>query len=107
MGHSEMTLAVAGLGKDEISQRTKKLASGEWSSFPPAEMLAFQKAYKLTREPKAFADVDRKALVTVFGEDRSVDLIWHTAWCNYRTRVADAFQLPLERENVFAGPSKK
>jgi hypothetical protein len=31
-----------------------------------------------------------------------VDLIWYGSWCNYMTRVADAFQLPLERDNVFA-----
>jgi hypothetical protein len=29
-----------------------------------------------------------------------------TSWCNYMTRVADAFQLPLERDNVFAAPAK-
>jgi hypothetical protein len=31
-----------------------------------------------------------------------VDLIWYAGRCNYMTRVADAFQLPLERDNVFA-----
>jgi hypothetical protein len=45
--------------------------------------------------------------VRTFGNDRSLDLIWYGAWCNYMTRVADAFQLPLERENVFAAPKDK
>jgi hypothetical protein len=104
MGHSEMLLAVAGLKKDEIKTRTQKLASGDWSGFPPAEALAFQTGYKLTREPAAFSDADRRALVAAFGPDRAVDVIWYGAWCNYMTRVADAFQLPLERDNVFAAP---
>jgi hypothetical protein len=29
-------------------------------------------------------------------------LIWFVAWGNYMTRVADAFQIPLETENAFA-----
>ena len=48
-----------------------------------------------------------KELVTTFGAHRAVDVIWHIAWCNYMTRVADAFQLPLERDNVFARPEEK
>ncbi len=104
MGHSEMLLAVAGLKDGEIKTLTRKLASGDWSGFPSAEALAFQAGYKLTREPAAFSDLDRKALVATFGPNRAVDLIWYGAWCNYMTRVADAFQLPLERDNVFAAP---
>jgi hypothetical protein len=35
-------------------------------------------------------------------------VIWWACRCHYMTRVADAFQLPLERENVFdKGPPKK
>jgi alkylhydroperoxidase family enzyme len=107
MGHSEMLLAVAGLKEEEVKQRTEKLASGDWSDFPPAERAAFQFAYKLTREPRAVADADVKSLVGRFGEHRAIDLIWYTGWCNYMTRVADAFQLPLEHENVFARPAAK
>jgi len=43
----------------------------------------------------------------VFGRERTVDLIYYIAWCNYMTRIADAFQLPLEKENVFAPTAKK
>lgn len=107
MGHSEMLLAVAGLKDDELKKRTQKLASGDWSDFPPAEGLAFQLGYKLTREPAAVSDKDAKALLATFGPNRAVDLIWYGAWCNYMTRVADAFQLPLERDNVFAPPKGK
>jgi len=107
MGHSEMLLAVAGLKPDEVKALTKKLASGDWSSFPKAQQSAFGLAYKLSREPSTITDGDREALFEVFGRERTLDLIWYISWCNYMTRVADAFQLPLERENVFAPPIKK
>ena len=104
MGHSEMLLAVAGLKASDIRARTQKMATGDWSDFPPTEQLAFRLGYRLTRNPAAFSAVDARELVAAFGNNRSVDLIWYAGWCNYMTRVADAFQLPLERENVFARP---
>ena|SRR5438874_12486450 len=107
MGHGEMLLAVAGLDAEEIKRRTRKLAEGDWSDYPPAERLALGFAHKLTREPWAVTGADVKGLVGAFGRDRAVDLIWRTAWANYMTRVADAFQLPLEKDNVFAPPKKE
>jgi alkylhydroperoxidase family enzyme len=101
MGHSQMGLAVAGLKDDEITQRVQQLSSGDWSSFSPAERLALQFAHKLSRKPADVSDKDLQALVETFGRHRAVDLIWRTAWFNYMTRVADTFQFPLERENVF------
>jgi len=101
-----MGLAVAGLKKEEIEQRRRKLASGDWSDFPTAERLAFQLAYKLTREPGTVSEKDVKALTETFGRHRAVDLIFYTAWANYMTRVGDAFQLPLEREDPFRPPPK-
>lgn len=32
--------------------------------------------------------------------------MWYVCGCNYMTRVADAFQVPLERENVFREANK-
>ena len=107
MGHSQMLLAVAGLKPEEVKARTKKLATGDWTGFPPAERAALGLAYTLSRNPDRVTDKDRAELVAVFGPHRAVDLIWYTAWCNYMTRVADAFQLPLEKENVFTPPPKK
>ena len=104
MGHSEMLLAVAGLKQDEVKSLTKKLATGDWSDFPAAQRTAFSLAYKLSKEPAAFNEKDRAALVEVFGRERAVDLIYYVSWCNYMTRVADAFQLPLEKENVMQRP---
>jgi len=106
MGHSEMLLAVAGLKPEEVKSLTKKLASGDWSSFPKAQQSAFGLAYKLSKEPAAITDKDREALIEVFGVNRTVDLIYYISWCNYMTRIADAFQLPLEKDNVFAPPKK-
>jgi|SRR5579883_1082798 len=107
MGHSEMLLAVAGLKPEEVKAMTKKLASGDWSSFPKAQQTAFGLAYKLSKAPATLTDADRSALIEMFGENRAVDLIYYVSWCNYMTRIADAFQLPLEKENAFAPPLRK
>jgi hypothetical protein len=102
-----MLLAVAGLKADEIKQKTKKLATGDWSDFPPIEAQAFDFAHRLTRKPSSISDEDVQELASTFGPHRSLDVIWYASWCNYMTRVADAFQLPLERDNVFAKPEQK
>lgn len=102
MGHSEMLLAVAGLSETELKKRTKNLAEGNWNVFPPAERLAFGFAHKQARDPAAIETKEVKQLLKTFGPHRTIDLIWYGAWCNYMTRVADAFQLPLEKQNVFA-----
>jgi hypothetical protein len=107
MGHSEMLLAVAGLKSEEVKSLTKKLATGDWSAFPKAQQSAFGLAYRMSKEPAAITDKDREALIAVFGRERTIDLIYYIAWCNYMTRIADAFQLPLEKENVFTLPPKK
>ncbi|MBL8852960.1 MAG: hypothetical protein JNK57_03210 [Planctomycetaceae bacterium] len=104
MGHSEMLLAVAGLDSSEIQKRTQMLATGDFSWMPPAEGLAHQWAYRLTKEADQLTTSDFQGLQEVFGEPRAFDLIWYISWCNYMTRVADAFQLPLEEENVFEEP---
>ncbi|MDP1563958.1 MAG: hypothetical protein Q8M16_21460 [Pirellulaceae bacterium] len=104
MGHSEMLLAVAGLDSTEIQKRTQMLATGDFSSMPPAEGLAHQWAYRLTKEADQLTSADLLGLQAVFGGRRALDLVWYISWCNYMTRVADAFQLPLEEENVFEEP---
>jgi alkylhydroperoxidase family enzyme len=104
MGHCEMLLAVAGLNDKEIEQRTRRLASGDWSSFPPAEQVAYAFARKQARTPWAVTQEDVDLLVKHFGQERALDVIWWACRCHYMTRVADAFQLPLEKENVFSKP---
>lgn len=102
MGHSEMLLAVAGLSAEEIQERTRKLGDGDWSDFPPAEAQAFGFAYRLTKDPLALSDREVEGLIESFGRTGALDLVWYASWCNYMTRVADAFQFNLEVENVFA-----
>src|SRR6476661_3055562 len=98
MGHGNMLLAVAGLTDDEVRERTKRLAAGDWAGFSPAERQALAFAAKLSMRPAGVTDTDVADLVDTFGRDRAVDLIWYASWVNFMTRFADAFQLPLERE---------
>jgi hypothetical protein len=109
MGHCEMLLAVAGLKPDAITERTRLLAAGDWSKFPPAERVAFAFARKQAKTPWATGAEDMQTLVRHFGTARALDVLWWSCRCHYMTRVADAFQLPLERENVFGdrAPVKK
>lgn len=99
-----MLLAVAGAGEEEVDQRTTLITSGRWDSFTPAERLGFDFARKLTAESDKVNQLDQEGLVATFGPNRAVDIIWYISWCNYMTRVADAFQLPLETQNVFQQP---
>jgi hypothetical protein len=99
-----MLLAVAGLKDEQLKVRVGQLASGDWSKFTPADRVAFFFARKQAKEPWAINDADVRQLVRHFGSERALDVIWWSCRCHYMTRVADAFQLPLERENVFQPP---
>ena len=98
-----MLLAVAGLDASAIQEHTKRLASGDWSGFPPGERAAFAFARRQAREPASITDEDVQELVHYFGPERTLDIIWWACRCHYMTRVADAFQIPLERETVCEG----
>ena len=98
-----MLLAVAGLDETVIARRNRRLASGDWAAFSPAEQVAFHFARNQARDPASVTEQDFRRLVRHFGRRRAVDVVWWTSHCHYRTRVADAFGLPLERENVFDG----
>jgi hypothetical protein len=103
MGHTEMVLAVAGLDKTAIDDRVRRLAGGDWSSFPPAERAAYQFAHKQAREPASVEPGDVRRLAVLLGPDRALDVVWWACRCHYMTCVSDAFRLPLEGENVFDG----
>jgi hypothetical protein len=107
MGHCEMLLAVAGLDEKALEARTRLLASKDWSSLPAWDRAAFFFAQKLSKTPWAIDDAARNTLVAHFGPERALDVIWWACRCHYMTRVADAFQLPLERENVFQSLTPK
>ena len=109
MGHCEMGFAVAGLPQAEVAERTKRLAAGDWSGFPAAHQAALAFVRKQARDPASVTAADLLELEEHFGPEKMWHVIWWSARCHYMTRVADAFQLPLERENVFRGivPSGK
>ena len=102
MGHCEMLLEVAGLDKAAIADRTRALASDDWSAFPPAEQRAFAYARKLSKTPWALTPSDYKTLSADFGPREAMGTFFWLCRGLYMTRVSDGFQLPLERENVFS-----
>lgn len=107
MGHCEMLLEVAGLDKEAVAERTRRLAGDNWSSFPPAEQRAYAFARKLTKTPWELSTADYQALETDLGPDKAMATFWWLCRGLYMTRVSDGFQLPLERDNVFADYAPK
>ncbi len=102
MGHCEMLMEVGGLKPSGIANRTARLASGDWSSFSMGEQASFRFAKKLTEAPASIDSTDLQSIRETLGETRAIDLIWWASRCQFMTKVSDAFQLRLERENVFA-----
>ena len=102
MGHCEMLLEVAGLDKNAVAERTRRLAGDDWSCFPPAEQRAYAYARKLTKTPWELTKADYKRLEQDLGPERAMATFWWLCRGLYMTRVSDGFQLPLERDNVFA-----
>jgi alkylhydroperoxidase family enzyme len=102
MGHCEMLLEVAGLDKSAVAERTRRLASDDWSAFPPAEQRAYAYARKLTKTPWELTAADYKALEQDSSPREAMSTFWWLCRGLYMTRVSDGFQLPLERDNVFA-----
>src|SRR3954465_9397035 len=100
MGHAEMCLAVAGLSEEEVNATTRRLAGG-WSGFPAAARAALAFARKQAQDPASVTDADVRGLERHYGRDGAWHVIWWASRCQYMTRVADAFQFPLERENPF------
>jgi hypothetical protein len=99
MGHCEMLLAVAGKSADEVDQVTRELAAGG-SDLPADQRAALDFARKQARNP-VIRDADVAELERACGHEKAWQVIWYASRCHYMTRVADAFQFPLERENPF------
>ncbi len=100
MGHTEMLFAVAGMKATEVDDLTKKLA-GDWSSFSPAERVALAFTRKQAQDPASITEEDIQQLTNHWGTERAWQVIWWASRCHYMTKVADAFQFPLEKENPF------
>jgi hypothetical protein len=99
MGHCEMLLAVAGMKQDEVAATTRRLAAGGVGA-TAAEKAALGFARKQANSP-AVGDADVDELVRQFGKEKAWQVIWWASRCHYMTKVADAFQFPLEQENPF------
>ncbi len=107
MGHCEMLLEVAGLDKKAVADRTRKLASDDWSAFPAEEQRAYAYARKLSKSPWMLTADDYHTLEKDLGPAKAMSTFWWLCRGLYMTRISDGFQLPLERENVFGDPAKK
>ena len=84
---------------DEVNATTKRLA-GDWSNLSAAERAALTFTRKQAQDP-AVTDADVRELARHYGHDGAWHVIWWASRCHYMTRVADAFQFPLEQENPF------
>ena len=104
MGHCEMLLEVAGLDKNAVAERTRRLASSDWSAFPPEEQRAYAYARKLSKKPWELTPADYRSLEKDLGPDKAMATFWWLCRGLYMTRISDGFQLPLETENVFQSP---
>lgn len=94
-----MILAVAGMTSDDVIGTTRRLSTGVAGS--PAEQLAFEFTRKQATSPASITDADIRKLEQGLGRDKAWQVIWWAARCHYMTKVADAFQFPLERNNPF------
>src|ERR1044072_3630171 len=101
MGHAEMLLAVAGLNELQVEERVKVLASGDWSSFKPEERVLLRFAKQLSQRPQQLNPTDVQLVIRNVGLERTLHWTFHIGWCNFMTRIADSFQIPLEKENIF------
>src|SRR5262249_23344636 len=103
VGHCEMTLASAGLTPADIAERLERLTSGDWTKFGPGERVAFAYARKQVASPASVTAQDFKELAEHVGVNRALATVWLLANSHHSARISEAFQLPLEHENVFEG----
>jgi len=99
MGHVVMTSELAGVPEHDV------LCIEE--SADPMRRAVFAFARKVSREPALVTQEDVDSLRPYLNDAQIVELVF--AVCRYNTmnRLADAFGVPLEKENVFAPPPKK
>lgn len=102
MGHCEMLLEVAGLDRSAVLDRLRRLSGDDWSGFSAEEQRAFAYARTLSQSPWKLTPAGYAELAQDWGAELAFSLVWWLARGLYMTRISDGFQLPLERENVFA-----
>ncbi|MFO0880300.1 MAG: hypothetical protein U0840_23395 [Gemmataceae bacterium] len=84
----------------EVEAFTRKLA-GDWADLPPEQRAAYAFARKQAREPASITRADLAELARPLGAQKALQVAFWASRCHYMTRVADAFQLPLESDNPF------
>jgi len=99
MGHVVMTSELAGVAEHDV------LCIEEASD--PQRRAIFAFARKLSREPASITRGDVDALRPYLEDAQIVELVFAVCRFNTMNRLADAFGVPLERENVFAPPKKE
>ena len=99
MGHVVMISAVAEIPESQILMLDDPLDEDA------RRRAAFGYARKLTLTPAEIRRRDVDALREHFSEKEIVELTFQICRYNTMNRLADAFGVPLERENVFASPS--
>jgi hypothetical protein len=94
MGHVVMTSELSGVPEHEVL-RIEQAAD-------PMRKAIFAFSRKVSREPASVTRADVDALRPYLNDAQIVELVF--AICRYNTmnRLADAFGVPLETENVFA-----
>lgn len=98
MGHVVMTSELAGVAEHQVLHIEE--------TRDPKRRAIFSFARKVSREPASITQEDVDSLRPYLKDAQIVELVF--AVCRYNTmnRLADAFGVPLERENVFAPPAK-
>lgn len=99
MGHVVMISAVAGIPEGEILSLEDPLQADA------RRRAAFDYARKLTLTPAAIRRGDIDALREHFTDKEIVELTFQVCRYNTMNRLADAFGVPLERENAFRRPA--
>ncbi len=98
MGHVVMISEVAEIPESEILTLDDPLTEDA------RRRATFSYARKLTLTPAEIRRRDVDALRKHFSEKEIVELTFQVCRYNTMNRLADAFGVPLERENVFAPP---
>lgn len=96
MGHVVMASELAGVSQSDV------LHTEDRARHDAEREAVFAFARKVTRDPSSIRREDVAALRRHLTDPQIVELV--LAICRYNTmnRLADAFGVPLERENVFA-----
>src|SRR5262245_58510142 len=98
MGHVVMTSELSGVPEQKVLRIEENP--------DPMRRAVFAFARKVSREPASITREDVDALRPYFNDTQIVELGCAVCRHNTMNRLADAFGVPLEKENVFAPPPK-